>query len=101
MEVIYRSRGQGKTTDLIKMSAEKGYYLVCSTMSRVKWTANHARELGLDIPFPLTFDEFIQREYYGKGIKGFVIDDADQLLQYMSSVPVFAVALNDSSKEES
>ena len=101
MEVIYRSRGRGKTTDLIKIAAEGFYYMVCANMKRVQWTANLARELGLDIPFPVTFDEFIRKEYYGKGIKGFVIDDADQLLQYMSSVPVFAVALNDSSKEES
>ena len=99
MEIIYRSRGQGKTTDLIKMSAKNGYCLVCSTMNQVQWVWNHARAHDLDIPFPITFGEFINHQYHGKGVKGFLIDDADQLLQYMSSVPVFAVAMTDDSKQ--
>ena len=93
MRMIYRPRGEGKTTELIKISAEKQQYIVCINQMECSRIFSQARLMGLDIPFPITFDEFIKREYYGKGIKGFLIDNADQLLQYMSSVPVEAITV--------
>jgi len=98
MKVISRPRGMGKTTELIKMSAKENQYIVCSTYNDCTRVFRQAQSLGLDIPFPITFDEFIRREYYGKGIKGFLIDNADLLLQHMSSVPIEAVTITVSPK---
>lgn len=54
-----------------------------------------ANEMGLNIPFPLTYDEFISKKFFAKGIKGFLIDDADYMIREMSgSVPVNAITMS-------
>ena len=95
MKIIYKPRNSGKTTELIKIAAKGFYYIVCANYKVVQRIANQARDMKLDIPFPVTFDEFIRREYYARGVNGFVIDEADRLLQYMSSVPVDAITLTN------
>lgn len=95
MRLIIGGRQAGKTTQLIQMSAENGYYIVVPTQRDAAWVAEQARQMELDIPFPLTFDEFVQHRYYGKGIKGFLIDNADLLWQYIAGyVKVVAAAIN-------
>ena len=90
----------GKTTDLMKISAENNYYIVCSLRREADRMFHDAREIwGLDIPLPITFDEFIKGEYYGKGIKGFLVDNAELLIQRMSRVPVFAITVSTKQSE--
>ncbi len=98
MQIISRKRRMGKTTELIRMSAETFAYIVVPTKNDASKVSQMAREMGLDIPFPLSFDEFIRGQYYGKNIKGFLIDNADMLLQYMSKgVAIKAISLNDNA----
>ena len=96
MKVIYGKRQSGKTTKLIKLSAKKWYYIVCSTKQECTRIALSARQLGLDIPFPITFHEFINGQFnYGGGIKGFLIDRADYLLQTLArEVPIEAISID-------
>ena len=84
MKVIVLGRGKGKTHQLIKLSAEKFYYIVCPNRQAVEMTFSRAQKMELNIPFPITHDDFIRRNYYGKGIKGFLIDDVDMLLERMA-----------------
>ena len=96
MEVILRGRGDGKTTKLVKISADKRYTIVCIEQHNIALTLEIAERLGLDIPKPITFQEFLDKRYKGRGnrIRGFLIDNADILLQSLSSdCPIYAVTM--------
>ena len=75
------------------MSHETGGYIVCSNVCRARIVHMYARELGFDIPFPLTFSEFLLGKYYAKGIKGLLFDDIDDILENISKVPVNAITM--------
>jgi hypothetical protein len=81
-------RGKGKTTELIKKSAESGDYIVCHQLAEVNRIQMEARRMGLRIPLPITYDEFLKKRYHSKGISGFLIDNADMFLQSLSDVPI-------------
>lgn len=96
MKKIILPRGKGKTTELIKISAETGCYIVCRSPSEASRIQLTATQIGLRIPFPITYEEFITGQYFGKGIKGFLIDDLDKLINEISAVvPVYAVTMTD------
>lgn len=84
-------RGEGKTAYLIKKSAESGNYIVCRTMEVANHIQYHAKEMGLDIPLPITYSEFIHKEY--GYVNGFLIDDLEIFLEHLSSVPVNAITM--------
>lgn len=54
-------RGYGKTYQLIKKSAETGDYIVCINKFHVSELQSKALELGLEIPLPITFEEFVKK----------------------------------------
>jgi len=92
MEAIVQDRYTGKTTELIKRSAKSQNYIVCRNPHHV---ADEARKLDLKIPFPLSYDEWIERKYFGRNITGFLIDDIDAMLNYMSyGTPVNAFTIS-------
>jgi len=97
MKVIYRPREAGKTTELIKLAAadEKGdcKYIVCATQADCTRIAEQAKEMGVNIWYPITFLEFLSGLYYGRNIKSFLIDDVDRLLLRLSRVPIEAITL--------
>ena len=97
MEIIYKERGKGKTTDLIKLSAEKGYYIVCKGRDESQRIASQAIEMGLSIPLPITFNEFLCSDY-GYCVKGFLIDNADILLSHLGRGRVKAATLTKPSQ---
>lgn len=84
MEKIIKASGEGKTTDLIKMADNKKYYIVCPNMRQAGFIQEQAKSLACDILFPLTYSEFINKAYQPRNIDGFLIDNADLFLQYMS-----------------
>ena len=93
MKVILGHRQTGKTVKLIRMSAKTNTYIVASSQQEASRIFRKAKELGLNIPLPITFNEFISHGYYGKGINGFLIDNADYLLRSLSTVPILAVSM--------
>lgn len=100
MTIITGKRGTGKSTWLLHESARTMQYIVCSHHAVATSLVRAAQNLGLDIPFPLTYEDFLQHRYYGKGIKGFLIDDAESLFQHISgSVSVTAVVLGINEKD--
>lgn len=97
-EVIYKKPREGKTTELIKRCDENGGYIVCATSMRARHAYEMAKDLGYKIPYPLTFDELLERQYYAKGAKKIYIDDAMELIQKIASgLEVEAVAIDDLS----
>lgn len=94
MQVIVGERQSGRTTNLIKQAAEGWLYIVTLDCQRRRFVADHARKLGLDIPFPITFQDFLHGRFHRPGIRGFLIDDADTMLQHLAKgVPVVAVTM--------
>lgn len=94
MKKILTPRATGKTHSLIVESAKTGSYIVCANKIESERIKQRARELELSIPQPITYSEFLRKQYYGAGIKGFLIDNADRLLQAMTPVPVHTITMN-------
>ncbi|WP_424245912.1 hypothetical protein Dip510_000845 [Elusimicrobium posterum] len=97
MKIFTGSRGSGKTTEMLKALPKKGYgYIVVPNERFAREIVLEADELGIKINFPLTFNEFLNKRYYGKNIDWLVIDDVDALLSYIthSGVSIYAIALN-------
>ena len=84
MKVICDKRASGKTTRLIEMASGKRYYIVCANHQEAANITRKADEMGKVIFFPITYDNFIHKEYYGVNIDGFLIDNVDSFLQYLS-----------------
>lgn len=93
MHILVGERATGKTSQLIKIAAENGGYIVCRSKMMAGEINNMAHKMELRIAFPLTYEEFLQRRYFGKGISKFYIDDADALLQSMTEVPIEIITL--------
>lgn len=90
MKTIIKSMGEGKTTEAIKLAAETNSYLVVRTRQRAQEVFRTAYDSGIEIHMPITYREFIGK-HYGE-IKGFIIDDADDMLQWMAGqVPLVAI----------
>lgn len=94
MKTYIIPRGKGKTTELIKKSAESGDYIVCSRHDEANRIQAEAQDKGFKIPLPITYDEFLKKRYYEKGIRGFLIDNADMFLQSLSNVPINSITVS-------
>ena len=94
MNIICRPRQSGKTTDLIKACVKYGGYIVCHNRKECHRVATVAKDLGFNIPFPISYDEFLGGLYHLPGIKHLHIDNVDMLLQRMSKVPILTVTIN-------
>ncbi len=95
---IIGEKGTGKTEKLIELAAKDFCYIVVRSESVARQIAERARKKGIDIPFPLTYNEFIKGNFYGRGIRCFVIDDVDALLWHLArGVRVKAFSLDASS----
>lgn len=84
MKKIIKKPCGGKTTELIKKSAETGMYIVTANRQMVNHTAKMAADMGLNIPYPIAFQDFLDaRENIIRSsfIDKVLIDDADLCLQ--------------------
>ncbi len=93
MEKIIMQRGYGKTTQLIKNSAKTGDYIVCHGLDEANRIQKEAKQMGLDIPLPITYREFIEKRYSGRNISGFLIDNIEMFIQSLSDVQVNAITM--------
>ena len=93
MKIILASRRMGKTTLLIREAAAQGYYIVCHSREECSRIFGMAKELELDINFPITYDEFLKSNYSLRGVKGIVIDNVDLLIRRLSKVIVHTITM--------
>ncbi len=92
--LIVGGRGSGKTTKCIQLAAENHAYIICRSYEESGRIYRYATELNLDIPFPISYDEFIRGEFCSRGIKSFIIDDVDDLVKYMArGVEIISMSL--------
>jgi len=98
MKILCAPRQSGKTTWLIQECAKYGGYIVCHSYKEAVRVHRQAKKLGYNIPFPLTFEEFLLKLYHGTGVEKIYIDNADLLVQYISTVPIAAITLTSNKK---
>ena len=82
MEIIQMNRGNGKTTYLIKKSAELQYPIICYSEKQKELIKNKANKMGLDIPEPISVNSINFKEKF-RGINyntELLIDDLDIIL---------------------
>lgn len=95
MKVIARPRGGGKTTEVIKLSAESGAYIVCHNIHEVERVAALAKELGLDINYPITSNEFIHHSDGSPFVrKPVIIDNIELFLEYTMRYPIGTITVS-------
>jgi hypothetical protein len=84
MEKIIANKGGGKTTLLIEKASENYDYIVCHSLNEAVRIFNLAKEMGLDIPYPLTYREFVNCGYRQHKVNGFWIDNIEMFLQSLT-----------------
>lgn len=89
IELFTTARNQGRTKRCVEVAAEKFAYIICRDKRAAYRCVKMAEDMGLDIPFPITFSEFLKGEFISRGIKGFIIDDLDEMVRRLAQgVPV-------------
>lgn len=82
-DLIIRPKKSGKTTELLKKSAETHTYILVKNQKKARQLFNQARQMGYAIPYPVTLDEYRDSKFVGSCIRrdGIYIDDLDELLK--------------------
>lgn len=97
-------RCSGKTTRLIERSAKEGIYILVPTKDIARCIADQAKEMGLDIPFPVTVGEYLncgRHDWSNIREKGLLIDELDLVLErLLRGIPVHEVTLTDRGNVE-
>jgi hypothetical protein len=95
MQIICRGRRGGKTVEAIRLAAKTWSYIVCINRKEADRVFDVAQKLGIDIPNPITIEDLIGKRYCAKGIRGFIIDNADKCLQSLTPVPIKAITVTE------
>lgn len=92
-EIICSQRQTGRTTKLIEKCARYRYALiVCPSRMRANNIFHYARKMGIHIPMPMTFGDFLKGRFAAEHIDAFLIDDLDSCLaNYSWNVPIDTV----------
>jgi hypothetical protein len=83
--IIGGKRACGKTTELIKVANKKHLYIICADRNRVHFISQLAKQMKLDIPFPISVEELPLRSTH---IKEVLVDDMEDVLHQLIRKPV-------------
>ena len=102
MDVIYRKKRTGRTSELIARAASTGAYIVCANSERRRNIVALARDLDIKIRHPVTIGEHRQDPTWrGSWVRNIVIDDLDACLQGLfPSLDIEAIVLEDTTESE-
>jgi len=93
MKVIIKPRGWGKTTELIKLAAENEGYIVCHSLQEVDRISQQARDMELNIRYPITYKEIKDNPLYSRFSIPIMIDNAEKFIEYIIGNPVDWITL--------
>jgi hypothetical protein len=99
MKKLILNKGEGKTIRAIKESANTRYPIVCVSSAQCKSIQEIARKMSYNIPEPLNFKDY-PNNTIGRQINGFIIDDADLLLQELFLNKVWMLTMNKEKNDE-
>lgn len=92
MKMILGSRGEGKTTELVKLSHKENKPIVCRYKSQIAHIELIAKELNLAIPYPVTVQQIKDGSLQGEKIDGLLIDDAEWILSELIGFNISCIA---------
>ena len=96
-EIIIGNRGVGKTTELIKKSAETGVHILVPTAMHANELYDRAKQMGLSIPDSITIEEYFTIDVFQDTSivsQGVYIDDAELVLQnLLGGIPIRSITL--------
>ena len=96
MKIINRPRAGGKTTEAIIHSNKEWKYILTTDRKRVEQIVKLAKDLEIDIPFPITVDELLRSHYLaGSRVKGLIIDELDDVLFALTGHEVSLATLTE------
>ena len=87
MKKCISGRQTGKTTKLIKLSAEKQIPILVKNETFKKMIKSHALNMDMNIPDPISVIELMSDEYMNgiDSIDNIIVDDAEYILKYILS----------------
>jgi hypothetical protein len=92
MKIIQMKRGEGKTTALIKMSAEKQIPIYAMTAKERDLLIEKAKILGIDnFPTPLIPVDL----YNFSNTRKVLIDELDTFMKYIYNIEIVAATLSE------
>lgn len=84
-EILVGKSGTGKTSELIKRSAESGIYILVANRTRAEILVKQATDMKIYMPFPVTLQEWLSSSdrFRGSSIyrDGLLIDDIDDVIR--------------------
>lgn len=84
MKVISLSRGKGKTSEIVKLSASKQIPIIYWLSAQKNLFYTRAEELGLSIPEPVQFDQAYDKEV--------LVDQIDAFMKFFLGVKVYGAS---------
>lgn len=98
-QLIIGGRQCGKTLHLIKRAHEEWLYILVRDRDTARNLFKQAKEMKLDIPFPITINEYLSSgQLRGSSARrdGILIDNIDDIfLRLFRGVPVHEMTLDD------
>jgi hypothetical protein len=98
MKKIIKERGMGKTTECVRLAAQKGIRIICMNENNKNHILDVANELGVGIPEPLTIEQISSPRYRNMKLSEVIVDDAEYILQTLLALKVCAVAFTKPSE---
>lgn len=94
--LVVGKRQSGRSTKLIREAAKYNYALiVCSNKREAGNTYRMAREMGYNIPYPITFNDFVKKNYYGRNVQVLLFDNLDKSIKEYTDVPIVKIVVED------
>lgn len=81
MRLINKERASGKTTQLIYTSATTGFRIITPTAHMANHIAEMAKQMGLDIPKPLSDVEYRNDPYWSKNHDPILVDECPEIIK--------------------
>lgn len=85
-KIFSGKRGNGKTSELIKIAHDEGLYIVCLNNQRRNLIRKMARDMKLSILDPVTLPEafhWSKDNIYKLTVNELLVDDADDILSFL------------------
>lgn len=77
--IIGGGRKVGKTTELIKKAHEEQLYILCPNRQMAEYIFKRAKEIGLDIPYPITIEDLPLKS----NVEEVLVDEAENVLSQL------------------
>ncbi len=93
MKVKLLSRGDGKTIIAIRESTKRQVPIVCFSSNEVGCVSLKAADLGVAIPCPITFEDFLKKHHNFPEV---IIDNLDVCFSHLKpATKIVMITMND------